>query len=189
MPAESPRPADARLRLFVGVGLDAGPADRIDRLRRHCRDPRACLRWVPVENLHLTLHFLGDQPAERVGLLREVLNRAAAAQPRIELVLTGWRWLPNPRRPRLLVLDGPAAPALDRFQRQLGEALAEIGCNLDSRRFLAHLSLARVRHPCADLALPPVVPIQLPIRAICLYRSRLLPDGARYRVLHRAALG
>jgi 2'-5' RNA ligase len=57
------------MRLFVGVALpDVVRAD-MDTLV----EPVEGLRWVPQENLHLTLRFLGDVDADKQARIEEAL--------------------------------------------------------------------------------------------------------------------
>jgi RNA 2',3'-cyclic 3'-phosphodiesterase len=95
------------------------------------------------------------------------------------------------------VQDGRGA--LQAVQTQVTEALREAGYALDERQYHPHVSLGRLRPP---LLRGQAAAIAAALRAcqwsgaggflaasICLLRSDLFPDGARYTVLAEAALG
>src|SRR5690606_28583172 len=72
------------MRLFIGIGLPAAAKRAIAAQAAECRRlvertaRRAAIRWVPEENLHITLWFLGEV-AE--GALPDLVKRLAAPYP------------------------------------------------------------------------------------------------------------
>lgn len=123
------------LRLFFGIPLPHRQAEIIAAWR-----DSLTLRGRPVaaSNLHLTLAFLGDQPADRLAELSEIASRIEASQfsltlDRLTISHHG-----------LLAL-GPASPpsALLDLESQLREGLLACGYPLDTREFWPHVTLAR----------------------------------------------
>jgi RNA 2',3'-cyclic 3'-phosphodiesterase len=136
-----------------------------------------CWAWPPraarvrPERLHMTLHFLGDVPAERLpALIRGVDTPTEAFDlqfGRAELWPGGIAVL----RPR------HTPPALVRLHDGLGAALRRLELPVESRPFRAHVTLARR----AAGATPPKHGPELgwPVDAgYALVRS--LPGGAGY---------
>ena len=82
---------DESLRAFVGVA----PSSTLRAALARVRDTltRAGfgegLRWVPAENLHLTLRFLGEVPRASLPALISALRDAANEHPGFELALEG----------------------------------------------------------------------------------------------------
>lgn len=137
-------------RLFVALPLPPdearGLADRAGALL----DPRSW-RLVRAAEIHLTLHFLGATPRERIpGLVRE-LGRVLAplAAPELELDLPGA--FPTLRRPRVVwagVRERPGtAGRLAVIERAVGSACAAEGLADEERReaWTPHVTLARAR--------------------------------------------
>jgi len=113
-------------------------------VRQACREwQRRCVpgeaRRTHPEDLHLTLHFLGQihQPriVELLHMAREI--RAQAFQLRLDE-------LGHFARPRVL-WAGPSLPpeGLLMLQQRLGEGLAGLGLCLETRPYRPHLTLAR----------------------------------------------
>ena len=132
-------------------------------------------RKVVPENFHLTLAFLGAQPATRLEALKHLA--AAIEAPSFELKLDGLIALGKG-----FVCLRPQSPpaALLQLATSLGQALGAQGIVLDSRPFLPHLTLAR------QAELPPrCTPPTFSWAAdrFVLYLSENTRDGVRYREL------
>jgi len=95
-------------------------------------------------------------------------------------------WLPA-RRPRVLAVGlEDRGQALSRSQSVLAGALQDGGWyRREQRRFLAHVTVARIRR--GTQVRPPLVPAPVPISfpgtSVTLYRSHLGGAGARYERL------
>jgi RNA 2',3'-cyclic 3'-phosphodiesterase len=161
------------------------------RWREQAFAGRDDLRLVAQATLHVTLVFLGWMPEKEIPRISD-LTRAAI--PRGEpplLAALGVKSLP-PRRPRLFALDlsddGERAVAV---QAAVSDALeAEKIYKPEKRAFWPHITLARVKRnafaPPLDAGPPPAEPWQA--ASVTLYRSTLLPQGARYDALERIPL-
>jgi 2'-5' RNA ligase len=144
------------------------------------------LRLLAPEALHVTLVFLGYRAERDVERLTEV----CFAEPpgSFELEAREVRGVP-PRRPRLHALDiADTGGALGRWQQQLSGRLAAAGLYEPERRpFWPHVTLARVKRPGPGATEPPPLADELrgsfTANRVTLYRSTLLPQGARYDAL------
>ncbi len=155
------------------------------------------VRWVPAENVHLTLQFLGAVPEERVPEIESAVRGAAAAARPLSLELKGAGGFPNARRPRVVWagLAGEVA-ALGALVADLGRRLAPLGFAPEERPFSAHLTLGRARDgrgaPGLAGALAQAAGADgTPWRAtdLTLFESHLSPKGPRYEAVTRAPLG
>jgi RNA 2',3'-cyclic 3'-phosphodiesterase len=90
------------MRSFVALLLNEAArvavAAEIERLRPLSR----AVAWVPADNLHLTLRFLGHQTADRLREVARALAETAAAAAPFSLALEGVGAFPGPDRPRIL---------------------------------------------------------------------------------------
>ncbi len=157
----------------------------------------APVRWVPPENLHLTLAFLGEVDANRAAQA----TRAAGepwSQPPFRVELSSPEVAPRTGAPRTLWL--PASAGRPELARLHADARARLGryllAPIDPRppghvtlgrlRKAPRASGGRIRDALARLAVPAV---GWRAEAVVLYESRLAPGGASYRPLARAPLG
>jgi 2'-5' RNA ligase len=172
------------VRLFVALEL---PAD-VRAALVAWRPADAALRPVADADLHVTLAFLGERSQAEARAVARVL--AGVARPVGGLALGAPRWLP-PRRPRVLAVElADADGALTALHYGLVGALGDaIAFRPERRRFLPHVTVARVRSAPAEVELvPPGGPAPFAAPALTLFRSRLSPGGARYEALERVAL-
>ena len=125
------------MRLFIAIELPADLKRALGRLRVEI--PGA--RWVPAEQIHLTLAFLGEVEDAALGRLVEELSRIQASG--FELCFTGTGCFPGRRRPRVLWVGlKPQAHLIDLESRVRAVVLAS-GIPQEERPFSPHITLAR----------------------------------------------
>jgi 2'-5' RNA ligase len=177
-----------RVRAFLALAL---PEEQRRQLATHveeCSRRAPGYRWVPAENLHLTLRFLGHVEPEVLERLRGLLREVRQAP--FELGLDG-RGSFGPRgAPRVVWLGiERGAPACADLAAALEEACQEVGLERESRSFQAHLTLARARSDSGRLPpLPPPPALESwQVADFVLYESRLARQ-ATYLELQRYPL-
>jgi len=127
------------IRLFVAIPL---PEAQRERLRTLCHGVRDA-RWVAPESLHLTLRFIGEV-AEPVA--EDVA--AALADVRGEafpLRLHGVGHFETGNRVRTLWAGIDKSAPLNLLHERMESAVRRAGVAPDSRRFTAHVTLARLK--------------------------------------------
>jgi RNA 2',3'-cyclic 3'-phosphodiesterase len=133
---------------------------------------------VPQERLHLTLHFLGAVPRERLDALADGITLPFRA---FDLVF-GHDELWNHG---IAVLCPQQAPEpLRKLHRDLADALLRLGLQPEARPWRPHVTLAR--HAAGTLPPPAAPPWRWPVRGYVLVESDSRPRLA-YRVLRRYA--
>lgn len=149
-------------------------------------------RWIPVENQHLTLKFLGATPADRLRSVADICARVASARRPSPIALEGAGAFPSRRRVRVLWI-GIADPGrlLSALASDLDAGFEPLGYAPETRAFTPHLTLARFDPPARLGSLPTLDLGVLPpfeVDGVELYRSRLSPKGARYEMMERFPL-
>ena len=188
-------------RLFVALEPTEPVRRRIaavtERIRRSAGAAAGEVRWVPDENVHLTVQFLGAVPEERVEAVGAAIAAAAAAAGPLLLEVKGAGGFPNSRRPRVvwLGLSGDVE-ALAVLAVDLGKRLAPLGFAPEARPFAAHLTLGRARDsrgaPGLGGALAAAAQddgVAWRASELVLFESHLSPRGPRYESVCRAPLG
>lgn len=139
-------------RLFVAVVPPAAVHQHLADAVEPLRDTDRSIRWTPVEQWHLTLVFAAAVPESAVGDLVARLARAAGRRPAMTLRLRGAGAFPRTRRARVLWIGvDTGGERLPRLATAVQAATARAGIPVESRRFRAHLTLARLSEP-ADLS-------------------------------------
>jgi 2'-5' RNA ligase len=170
------------MRLFFAVELPHEVQAALGKLRPK---DSADYRWADPSLLHVTLAFLGEQPEERLDLLKTVGAAAARASSPGHLALGEAGSFGSKRVPRVLWvgLDGDIA-SLNTLQSHLARGLREAGFQLEDRAFSPHITLAR-RRDNARSGPPQGWPPQrlhttFEMDHLTLFQSRLSPKGPTY---------
>lgn len=166
-------------RLFTALTLPDAVADRLLDTMEGIPDAR----WQDAEQLHLTLTFLGDVPERGVDDL--VLALARVALPPFPLSLAGVGHFEHKGRPKALWAGAAPNDALLALQQRVAQACAMAGYPPEARRFVPHVTLARLRGTVpqvpawlaahALLATPAFT-----VRGFTLFASTLSSVGSHY---------
>jgi 2'-5' RNA ligase len=166
-------------RLFIAITLPESLREILAALAQ----PLHGINWTHPEQLHVTLRFLGEVPAERI---EPMITRLATVQvaPFI-LPLEGVGAFPPHRPPRVLWAGvGRGHPRLFQLRQRLDDALLASGLALDVRTFHPHVTLARCTAD-AEAAAGQWLHAQrafagpaFRVEAFDLYASELRPSGA-----------
>ncbi|MDQ0286704.1 2'-5' RNA ligase [Desulfofundulus luciae] len=136
------------MRLFWAINLPDTIKERLWDIQRQLQGAGADAKWVEKENLHLTVHFLGEVEVSLINALISAAQKVLLTQKTFSVQLGGLGVFPDPRRPRVLwtgVIGG--GNELQEIYRLVGEAMVPFGIPLPGRPFSPHLTLARLRSP------------------------------------------
>ncbi len=181
------------IRSFIAILLTDAVREAVAAATERLRPLCGAVAWVPPQNLHVTLQFLGGQSEERLAAAEAGLDDAAARSAPIDVTVHGIGAFPGLERPRILWI-GMAQGALEvrALQARVADALAAQGFPREDRPWHPHLTIGRVfderrwrrdagpplRSALAQLATTTFG--TLPIAEVALMRSDLSPAGARY---------
>ncbi|HJV52736.1 MAG TPA: RNA 2',3'-cyclic phosphodiesterase [Noviherbaspirillum sp.] len=160
------------LRLFYALWPDDLTRGELRRLQQSIHG-----RKTSYANLHITLAFLGQQPATLLPALKDILMHL----PRTALSLTLDR-IGYFSRNRIAWAGMHAVPdALPGLQQSLAQALTQNGIAFDSQlRFKPHITLARDAAPPLDIVFDPIA---WQANHVALVQSVMKPEGSTYQVL------
>lgn len=135
------------LRLFIAASLPSELITRLDRDILTAPELRKSgLRPVPAQNLHLTLHFIGETPETKLPEIDAALDRAVGGIAVFRVRLVGGGCFPNRRSPRVfwIGIDSEASQALGSLAKTVKNELRKAGIGGDPKPFRPHLTIARV---------------------------------------------
>ena len=156
------------------------------------------VRWIPVENMHLTLKFLGDISPSNVDMLSQLLGTEAKLYNCFELRISGLGSFPSLKRPRVLYVGIQAPAALETLHRGIESAASRLGYASEERRFSPHLTIGRVkqnvtateqqmiRRALEETKIDSLGTAR--VDSVHLYKSDLKPAGSVYTRLYSAPL-
>jgi len=172
---------DQAQRLFLAVEVPIEVVEVVSAAVRPWRESFATARWIPQENWHVTLKFLGRTETRLTPWIGETVGAIAGAHPSGMLRVLGLGAFPSTQRARVLWagIDDPAG-VLAELVADLETGLAE-AFRPEVRRFHPHLTVARsepplrLPEPYADTALESE---SFVIDRVVLFRSHLRGRGS-----------
>jgi RNA 2',3'-cyclic 3'-phosphodiesterase len=187
------------LRAFIAVDLPFEIRDAIGRVMTPLQKGiGSIVRWVPMENMHLTLKFLGDVSPSNVEMISQMLQAEADLFNCFDLRLSGLGSFPNLKRPRVIFIGIQAPPTLESLQRGIESASRRLGYESEERGFSPHLTIGRLRQnvtaseqQATRRALEETRIDSLGtarVDSVHLYKSDLKPSGSVYTKLYSAPL-
>ncbi len=188
------------LRAFIAIELPQSLQDAIGkqtvRLRQTLGDN--LIRWVPTQNMHLTLKFIGNIANTHLDFLKQLLIRTAESHPQFDMQIGGIGSYPNSKRPRILWAGIYAPTVLASLQRNIEAGTSRLGYEKEVHPFSPHLTIGRVRQNIDTADLTKIRngldSIQIgnigsaQIDSIHLYQSELHSSGSVYTKLFSAPL-
>ena len=168
------RPEAKPLRLFAAVEIPEEVRGALAEAVKPVRERFPKARWVPIQNQHVTVKFLGSTYPRLVEWVTGSISTVAGHHAPFTTRVEGLGAFPNAHRARVLwagLHDGDGR--LDRLAAALDEALAREFA-AEKRGFTPHLTVARFNPPVPlD---PPKVAFEsdaFEIDRIVLFRSHL----------------
>lgn len=193
------------MRLFVAAPAPTEVLDETVRAERflRARVPTVRARFVPVDQRHLTLAFLGEVAEAMVDVVAEAVGSAAQRTRPFTLRTGGLGAFPDARRARVLWLglSGAGAAAATLAASLVAGLPPQLDVRAEAGPFVPHVTLARVKgfargsgtprdrtELAATLAAFDAAAVAWPVTEVVLYASELRAEGALHRALTRAAL-
>jgi 2'-5' RNA ligase len=184
-------------RIFIAIEfpreIRALVAAHIERLRQAF--PDVAVSWNHEDNLHLTLKFLGNVPVSEIEKLSSAVAASASQIEPFRLKAAGCGSFPARGRPNVLWIGvEDSSSNLLRLHHHLEDNCANAGFSRDARAFHPHLTIARLRKPNGARELAdvhrsePFAPEPFAVSEVVVFRSELLPKGARHSALFRHQL-
>jgi 2'-5' RNA ligase len=190
----------ALLRAFIAAEIPSSVHQAILQKTEPMRKSlgTAIVRWVPIQNIHLTLKFLGDVAPANVDALTQMLGMEAVRIDPFDIYIGGLGSFPSLKRPRVLFVGVRAPAELEALYRGIESACARLGYESKERGFSPHLTLGRVKQDASTADQQKIRRVSAELKidslgtarvdSVHLYKSELKPNGAVYTQLFSAPL-
>lgn len=182
-------------RLFIGIPLNDLIRDflntRVDELKHQLLLKQ--ITWVPKENYHVTLLFLGSVETEKLSVIKENLTKIEQRLEAFPIEINGVILFPNPKHPKIIAAKIQLTESLGKLHATLYQEMSSLGFKLDERPYLPHVTLGRIKHGiCSpdeakrNPGIPdaPVHQSQL-ITQLVLFESLQTTEGTRYKIVSK----
>jgi 2'-5' RNA ligase len=188
------------LRTFIAVEIPSAMQKKIQATVEPFRKElgSSLVRWVPMQNIHITLKFLGDVSPASVDHLTQILRAEADTCTAFDIAISGLGSFPSLKRPRVLFIGIQAPAELEALQRGIESACARLGYESEKRGFAPHLTIGRVKENASATDQQKIRRVLETIKidslgtarvnSVHLYKSELKPSGAVYTQIYSAPL-
>jgi 2'-5' RNA ligase len=199
---------DSALRTFVAFVLPDDVLDALVEAQERLQGKLLGVRWVPRQNLHVTVKFLGRIWPRQVKTVTDSMARAAAACSPMKLKLGHAGAFPGLSRPSVLVAHLDGAPEdlkrLALMVEAFSTAMERLDIEPEKRAYRPHATFGRVgggrrrQRPAgmptgkelgAHLGGLELPPLPVPVDRLILFQSVLKRPAPEYIPLAEAPLG
>lgn len=175
-------------RVFIGIPLDKSCQKQIDTLLHPIRESHRSIRWVPENNRHLTLAFLGNIRDQQVENLHRSFDDAYQREAGFLFRLNALTRFPDPAGRIIALVNDPAPPLDGLFQITLA-MLRELTLEPDRKDFRPHVTLGKIKNPRQMRAkFEQQADVLLKVEKVQLFKSILTETGPVYTSLKETLL-
>jgi len=129
------------VRTFIALNFASEVHDTLHEMNEYLQTQAASGKFVPRENYHLTLVFLGDIDPAHVEDIRKVLEQLPAGT--IPLTFEKLGTFNPSRKGRIYWVGIESNPQLKRLHETLLDKLETAGFDFDRKPFRPHVTLGR----------------------------------------------
>ena len=137
--------SEEQVRSFISIDLeDQQILSRIASIMSSLQSLSGDLKPVEGENIHLTLKFLGNVPAPRLGEVKSSLQQISF--PSFTVEIKGAGAFPNLSRMNVIWVGvNEGWSQVEQIYEQVEKLLSSLGFRRENRPFTPHITIARVR--------------------------------------------
>jgi len=186
-------------RIFIAFNISEKLKQKIDLWKKEFKIVSAAtfnhIRWVPKENLHITLIPPFKSSQENIKRIGVILKEVSLNQTPIDVIFNEIDFGPNLFNPRLIWITGENSQQILKLKKQLLTKLSMLDIELDlnlKRDYFLHLTIARFNQ--LDYKYFNIKKIKQKfefketLNEIILYESFLRKEGAQYQLLQSVNL-
>jgi RNA 2',3'-cyclic 3'-phosphodiesterase len=153
------------------------------------------IKWTSVDNIHITLAFLGDTQEEKIKAISDMLNGKCEGYGKLDLNIKGVGIFKNLYDPRVIWTGIGNSEKLIKLNSLVIAGLKDLSVTTEGRQFNPHLTLGRIKSIKNKNELKTILENYLdteiqkvPVDEIILYESILLHTGPVYKPIKKFSL-
>jgi 2'-5' RNA ligase len=130
-------------RAFVSVDLEPNPS--IENFSKALQNTGARLKAVRMDQIHMTLKFLGDTDEGLVEKIEDIMKRAVTDARPFEIGFKGTGAFPNMNYIKVVWVGLENSGPLADISRFLDDEMVSLGFKREGRDFSPHVTLGRLK--------------------------------------------
>ena len=181
-----------KIRTFLALEL---PQSVRNKLSLHAElisghDKLQQIRWLPKENYHLTLSFLGNVEYVLINSLQLKLEQILSSKQAVPFRFSEITPFPFSGTPKIAAAMLEHSDELMQFQYDTAKCVRAFGISLERRLFTPHVTLGRLKSRSRkSIAFQPQqIFLEGVSEKVVIFQSELVPKGAVYTLLGEISL-
>lgn len=178
-----------QLRAFLAIEVPEELKLKIYKVIKEFKKTDARIKYVELENLHLTLKFFGDIDTEGIGLLSDRISSVAGSFDGFKVNVKNCGAFPNTNRPKVIWLGIENDENIKKLHDALDKEFVKLGFDGD-KRFSTHLTIGRMKSSKGKDEVKSTIEKfsdveigEMNVDKIVLKKSTLTPQGPIYENL------
>ena len=183
--------------MAIPIPVDSEYPAMVQRLQRNLEHERRNINWCKLDQIHLTLKFVGDTPDQDIPKIIEACQQLARRHQPFTMEFNRTGFFGSNHSPRVLWLGMKDEPkALYDLEADVLDAFDSLGYLRDRQNFVPHLTVCRIKQLVDKSFFQQICQgieqktyLQTEVKDIVYLQSFLQPTGAFYKTLKRIPLG
>jgi len=165
------------MRLFIAINFPDEVKAVIANIRNRLRESALHGRFTFVENLHLTLVFLGECDVRQTETVKVVMNETVFPKFTLTLEKVGYFKRVGGNTWWIGIQENKQ---LSDLQSDLSERLKQNGFLLEDRKYTPHVTIGREVKMCAGFVQPEAPPVSFDVTGVELMKSEHIGGRLTY---------
>jgi len=172
------------MRLFIAINFSQASKEKLVRIQQHIKKVALAGNFSRIENLHLTLAFLGEIDSRQLHIIKGAMD--SITMPEFEINIKGIGSFSN-RKGKIVWAGIEHSAKLYSLQKELALTLNNSGILLEDRPYKPHLTLGReVRF--GEVKPTDFSPFSFTVSSIDLMLSEVASGVLTYKLLYKKEL-
>lgn len=178
-----------QIRSFLAIDIDEELKAKIYRVIKEFGKIDANIKYVDLENLHLTLKFFGDIDTEGIDLLSSKIADIVSDFDKFNIKIKGCGAFPNTNRIKVIWLGLEDDEIVKKLHDGLDKEFVKLGFDKD-KKFSSHLTIGRMKSAKGKAKVKSTIEGfseveigEMSVDKIILKKSTLTPQGPIYEDL------
>lgn len=179
----------SELRAFLAIDVDEDLKAKMYKIVKQFKQIDANIKYVELENLHLTLKFFGDIDTEGIDLLSSKIEQVVSNFDAFTIKIKGCGAFPNANRIKVIWLGLDDDETIRQLHDELDKQFVKLGFDKD-RKFSSHLTIGRMKSAKGKDKVKSTIEEfkdveigEMSVDKIILKKSTLTPSGPIYEDL------
>ena len=174
-------------RIFIGLTPDSEFNQKIIDLKirqKEHQNKAYKISWVPNNNHHITVNFVGSMEPEQIDEMKELLKGLSESLSDVPIEIDGVSYFPN-ENGQVIIATINVNKSLKKLYDKVEEVVAKVGFGMSLRSYKPHITLGRFKdknRPFSELVVLDS-PIKAFISNLDVYESEIGGGKAKYNLL------